>query len=317
MEAHGVSVVESQRAHGRRLELQSGVHTQPPHHAADGDAVERPGARQRADAHRLFAGRHAGRGTINNCANGYHALGHQPHLRGELGRLFPPPAATDNPRRSAKEVAGLARYGVTSSTGNYGWSSSVRPTNPAPSTAAGTRTVDPNASGPAGDFRNEPNQFGWVVEVDPYDAVARRRASAPRSAAWAMKAPGRPFVAGRRPAFYMGDDAAANISTSSCRPRPGPPPTRRRGPARDRRQISRQRHALRRQVQRRRKGSWLPLVFGQAPLTHRPMPPSPFQDQADVLIHTRLAADAVGATPMDRPEWTAVNPDARARCTSR
>jgi hypothetical protein len=33
-----------------------------------------------------------------------------------------------------------------------------------------------------------------------------------------------------------------------------------------------------------------------------------FADAADIAINTRLAADAVGATKMDRPEWNAVNP---------
>ena len=31
-------------------------------------------------------------------------------------------------------------------------------------------------------------------------------------------------------------------------------------------------------------------------------------DQADVLLRTRQAADAVGATPLDRPEWITVHP---------
>ncbi|MFP9019237.1 alkaline phosphatase PhoX, partial [Pseudomonas aeruginosa] len=34
-----------------------------------------------------------------------------------------------------------------------------------------------------------------------------------------------------------------------------------------------------------------------------------FADQGEGLSNTRLAADVLGATKMDRPEWGAVNPD--------
>jgi hypothetical protein len=101
-------------------------------------------------------------------------------------------------------VTGLARYGVTSSTGNYGWSS-VRPADQSSTIyRRWDATVDPNASGPTGDFRNEPNQFGWVVR-----STLTMRAARPGSAlrlgrmnhegAWPSN-----FTAGRRPAFLHG-----------------------------------------------------------------------------------------------------------------
>lgn len=44
-------------------------------------------------------------------------------------------------------------------------------------------------------------------------------------------------------------------------------------------------------------GEWLALT-----------PESTGMDAAEILIHTRMAGSAVGATTMDRPEWVAVNP---------
>jgi uncharacterized protein len=50
-------------------------------------------------------------------------------------------------------------------------------------------------------------------------------------------------------------------------------------------------------------GRWMPLVHGQGPLVAA----NGFADQGEVLIKSRQASDALGATKMDRPEWLAID----------
>jgi len=56
-------------------------------------------------------------------------------------------------------------------------------------------------------------------------------------------------------------------------------------------------------------GEWLPLTIDNPALAAR------FASQAALLIDTRIAADIVGATPMDRPEWITVAPNGEVYCT--
>ncbi|MFA7388532.1 MAG: alkaline phosphatase PhoX, partial [Thiohalobacteraceae bacterium] len=257
-----------------------------------------------------------GRGTINNCAIGYTPWGTYLTCEENWAFYFKRPTATDNPARLAaggnnpKSVTGLARYGVTSGSGNYGW------TTVSPASAGNTlfarwnAAIDTtNAADGTGDFRNEPNQFGWVVEIDPYDPTStpRKRTALGRmghEGCWPSR-----FVAGVKPAFYMGDDSRNEylykfVSASAWS-------------ASDANQADRLAMGDKymnsgtlyvANFNSDGSGTWLPLVFGQGPLTSANAT-YPFADQADVLVHARLAADAVGATKMDRPEWTAINPE--------
>nr|WP_303649599.1 PhoX family phosphatase [Asticcacaulis machinosus] len=252
----------------------------------------------------------AGRGTINNCANGVNAWGTYLTCEENWAGYFRR-AAGDNANRSAKQVTALNRYGMSQgAAGANNWAS-VTAANAADQAnfSKWNVTVDTTkAADGTGDYRNEANQYGWVVEIDPYNASAtpRKRTALGRmghEGAWPAN-----FVAGRKPVFYMGDDSRGEYFYKfvSATPWSAADAT-----ATDRLAIG-DKYLDNGTLYVARfdatgQGVWLPLVFGTGVLTAA-NPTYAFANQADVLINTRLAADVLGATKMDRPEWAAVNP---------
>lgn len=251
-----------------------------------------------------------GRGTINNCANGFTPWGTYITCEENWAGYFRRDASDVAARAGTKAAASLARYGRGgASAGNNGWTTAT------PVAAGDTRfakfNITPQPGAPAdgtGDFRNEINQYGWSVEIDPYDpsATPRKRTAMGRmnhEGAW----PGL-FIAGRRPAWYQGCDANNEYLykfVSATAWAPADANSTNRMATGDKYLDTGILYVAR--FDANGTGVWLPLVLGEGPV-NASYAPYPFADAGDVAINSRWAANAVGATPMDRPEWTAVNP---------
>ncbi|MET0251942.1 MAG: alkaline phosphatase PhoX [Novosphingobium sp.] len=253
-----------------------------------------------------------GRGTINNCANGFTPWSTYLTCEENWVGYFRRDASDLSARATLapKQQTSLARYGRGSAAaGNYGWTTAAPPTTGDTAIAKFNITID--TSKPAdgtGDFRHEIFHYGWVVEIDPFDPAStpRKRTALGRmnhEGAW----PGR-FINGVRPAWYLGDDAQNEylykfVSATSWATADAGSTTRLA--TGDRYLDAGTLYVARFNADGT--GQWLPLVFGSGGLTSSNAT-YPFADQADVLANARLAGDVLGATRMDRPEWTAVNP---------
>ena len=244
------------------------------------------------------------RGTLNNCGTGKTPWGS--FLTGEenFNGYFSRGAADDAARSNDKSVVALKRYGRgQGAASRHGWETGgtedkyVRWNN---------SKLGVSADG-SDDYRNEMNGQGYIVEADVLNKtkLAKKRTglgrNAHESAAFSVPA------AGQQLAVYMGDDARNEyiykwVSEAKWDAADANPTDR---IATGDKYLDKGKLFVAK-FKADGTGEWVELALSNAAIaayaTYK------FADQADICVNTRLAADAVGATKMDRPEWCSVNP---------
>ncbi|URM40552.1 PhoX family phosphatase [Acinetobacter sp. AS23] len=243
------------------------------------------------------------RGTHNNCGNGYTPWGTylttEENFMGYFAR-----STTDDALRTPEEIIALKRYGLKAGSGSrYGWETAIGQVES--QDLYDRWNADVKAVQPTQDYRNGPNTFGWMVEIDPFDNRLNpvKRTSLGR---FAHEDSACRAVAGQPLAFYMGDDSRGEyiykfVSTAVWDVKD----VNGGYTAGDKYMNAGKLYVAK--FNNDGSGQWIELAYGKNGLNESNTT-YPFKSQADVVTFARLAGDAVGATKMDRPEWCTVNP---------
>lgn len=269
--ALGCSVQEVRLASGRWEVVRPSPYARRIH----GNTAMRVGGPAAGDARMRTASSPSGReafGTFNNCANGWTPWGTYLTCEENFSFHFKP-AVDAGALEERYELSPKVRF-------SFNWGD-----------------ADPRFD--VAKNRNEPNHFGWVVEIDPYDrnSVPVKRTAMGRfsheSACPAECKDG-------RIAYYSGDDRAFEYIYKFVSAKPWS--RRERAANRD---ILDEGTLYVARFNADGSGDWLELTHGKNGLTAV----NGFDSQAAVAIYARAAGDRVGATKMDRPEVIARQPE--------
>ncbi|ARS51919.1 PhoX family protein [Kushneria konosiri] len=243
------------------------------------------------------------RGTNNNCASGYTPWGTYLTCEENWPEVF---------INRGELTADQARLGINGERGRYGWESAEHGEQGEFSRFDNT----PQGDDPARDYRNEARGFGYIVEIDPYapDSTIYKRTALGRfrhEGCW----PGR-VVEGMPLTFYTGHDSRNEyIYKFVTKKHWQQSDANRPGDTYDRQAIGAsyldEGTLYVARFDADGTGEWLPLtvdaVIPQGEHKGQRLGEL-FEDQAGIIVNTCDAADLMGATPMDRPEWGTVDP---------
>ncbi|MBI3897373.1 MAG: PhoX family phosphatase [Gammaproteobacteria bacterium] len=302
--AHGISVIEAVKQHKKWSYQQDSRFNRRIHTLSDIE-LSGPAAKMPYMITKYSPDGAKTRGTVNNCANGYTPWGTYLTCEENWAGYFRRIVATDNPNRTAKELTSFARDAIAG-TGRELWAT-VTPDTADNLYGRWNAMKLGSSSDGSDDYRNVANTFGWVVEIDPFDPTStpKKRTALGRFAhegAWLG-----PVKTGKPLVWYMGCDSRNEYIYKYVSHQPWNPADANDGRAAGDKYLNDGKLYVAK-FNADGNGEWVELRFGANGITAT-QPAYPFADQADVLVNARLAADAAGATKMDRPEWGAVNPN--------
>lgn len=238
------------------------------------------------------------RGTLNNCGNGTTPWGTYLTCEENWPGYFV---------NTGTQTADQERIGLSDDSSRYGWEHVAGDSSETDDEF--TRfNVTPTGSSALEDYRNEANGHGYIVEIDPYspDSLAVKRTALGRirheGCVYGKIEAGKPIV------FYTGHDARFEYMykfVSNALWTDSDANATDRLATGDKFMDDGTLYVARFDADGT--GTWLPLTPDSA-TTNGGRLGDTYPTVAEILLNTAGAADLLGATPMDRPEWAAVDP---------